>query len=281
MGTVKIRCPTCGEAGNLEIAEEFLKNMSRGLLAINIANKTVCDHSFIAYVDKNLAVRDYFVVDFQVQIPEITPSKSYEDKIVPEKDIVDVDLIKLNLSALELSYILKSIFSKQKIVVILDQLFLYAHFQNFFKYITRNTFEIDLHLTSNETYKKNKKEFTNYMVFREKEILVNNKKIINVNKLDIEKEIVYKFLSERELGFSYLKLKNEIQKAYDFSKLIFDFITNSKKDEKPNALKIRSFLEEAYKIKISPLYMNFLIEIVKYYFGISIPSLSESLFGIL
>ena len=281
MGSVEIRCPTCGKKGNLEVAEEFIKNISRGLLAINIANKTVCDHSFIAYVDKNLTVRDYFVVDFQVQIPEITPSKSYEEKIVPEKDIVDVDLIKLNLSALELSYILKSIFSKQKIVVILDQLFLYAHFQNFFKYITRNTFEIDLHLTSNETYKKNKKEFTNYMVFREKEILVNNKKIINVNKLDIEKEIVYKFLSERELGFSYLKLKNEIQKAYDFSKLIFDLITTKNKEEKPNALKIRSFLEEAYKIKISPLYMNFLIEIVKYYFGSSIPSLSESLFGIL
>jgi hypothetical protein len=281
MGSVEIRCPTCGKVGNVEVAEEFMKSVSRGLLAINVATKIICKHSFIAYVDKNLAVRDYFVADFQIEILEITPFKSYDDKIIPEKDIVDVDLIKLNLNASLLSYILKSIFSKQKIVLIVEQSFLHAHILNFFKYITKNTFEIDLNLISIETYKKNKKEFTDCMVFRENEILVNNKKTINSKKLYIEKEIVYKFLSERELGFSYLKLKNEIQKAYDFSKLIFDFITNSKKDEKPNALKIRSFLEEAYKIKISPLYMNFLIEILKYYFGISIPSLSESLFGIL
>ncbi|HEY0087348.1 MAG TPA: hypothetical protein VGB37_00810, partial [Candidatus Lokiarchaeia archaeon] len=147
--------------------------------------------------------------------------------------------------------------------------------------ITKNTYKIDLNLISNETYKKNKTEFTDCMVFRDNEILTNNKKIINPKKLWVEREIVNKFLSEQELGFSYLKLKNEIQKVFEFSKLIFDFITNSKKDEKPNALKIRNYLEETYKIKISPLYMNFLIEIVKYYFGVSIPSLSESLFGIL
>ncbi|MFX1394960.1 MAG: hypothetical protein ACFFAH_15510, partial [Promethearchaeota archaeon] len=65
MNKVQINCPICSKTGSIEISHNILKDSLRGLLAINIAKDIICSHSFIAYIDKNLNVRDYFVADFQ------------------------------------------------------------------------------------------------------------------------------------------------------------------------------------------------------------------------
>ena len=66
-----IRCPSCHKSGIIEIDENVLKNVSRGLLAIYVDTHTVCEHSFITYVDRNLKIRDYFIADFQFEIARL------------------------------------------------------------------------------------------------------------------------------------------------------------------------------------------------------------------
>ena len=69
----------------------------------------------------------------------------------------------------------------------------------------------------------------------------------------------------------------DILRAFELSKAIVDFINESKeKKEKVNILKIRTELEILYHIKINIIYLNFLIEIVKHYFGVTVPSITDS-----
>ncbi|GAG34301.1 unnamed protein product, partial [marine sediment metagenome] len=80
MTIIQITCPSCKKKGNIEISDDAIKNVSRGLLAINVASNIICDHSFITYVDKNLSIRDYFIADFQIEIPDIAPTEDTEAK---------------------------------------------------------------------------------------------------------------------------------------------------------------------------------------------------------
>ena len=73
MASIKIQCPSCGKKGDFEILDEKIKNVARGLLAVNIAENTICEHSFIAYVDKNFTIRDYL----EIKIPSL--SQSFHD----------------------------------------------------------------------------------------------------------------------------------------------------------------------------------------------------------
>ena len=277
MNKIQINCPSCSKTGYIEISPDAMKNTLRGLLAINIAKDIICSHSFIAYIDKNLNVRDYFVADFQIELPQMTPEEISKADKIPSKDIVDIDLIKLNIPAMLLTYILKSIFLKQKIVLIHDNEYLHNHIHNFFKYITQNSFEMDIIIITEEMYKNDKKNYKDSMVFERIDILRNVKNRINPKKLSVEKQIVSRFVTEVGLSYSYIFLKNDILKAFEFSKAIVDLINEIKeKNEKVNTLKISTELEKMYNIKINTIYLNFLIEIVKYYFGATLPSITDS-----
>jgi len=275
MPKVKINCPTCEKNGIIEVPDDKMKNSLRGLLAIRIVEGIICSHSFIAYIDKNCDIRDYFVADFNVELPEITPFEKVQASV--PKEILNFDLIRLNITATLLTYVLKSIFSKQKVVLLLDQEFLYKHITNFFNFITQDSFKTDISLMTEEYYKSNKKLYKDSMVFKDSKIINNVNHLINSKKLNVEKFIVNKFLTENELEFSYIVLKNEIQKAYDLSKTIVDFINDCKKTNDPiNILKIITQLEKTYYIKINTIYLKFLIEIVESYFGAVVPSITDS-----
>ena len=282
MAKVHIKCPACNIYGYIDISTEIMKDVTRGLLAVNISQDIICTHSFIAYIDKNMNVRDHFIADFKIELPEISSIEKVKPDKVPERNVVDIDLIRLNMPAMELTHILKSIFLKQKIVLISEQEYLYDHFLNFFKYITQDSFEPNISVITKEMYKNEKKKYKDSMVFESYKILNNVKKIINPKKLEIEKKIINKFISERELGYSYIILKNEIQKAAELSKKIVQFIKEcEEKNETVNILKINSQLEEFYSIKISTIYLKFLIEIVSNYYGIEVPSFTDSFFDFL
>ena len=277
MTKVQINCPSCSKAGSIEISPNLIKDSLRGLLAINIAKDIICSHSFIAYIDKNLNVRDYFVADFQIELPQMTPEEISKADKIPSKDIVDIDLIKLNIPAMLLTYILKSIFLKQEIVLIHDNEYLHNHIHKFFKYITQNSFEMDIIIITEEMYKNDNKNYKDSMVFGGINILRNVKNLINPKKLSVEKQILSRFVNEVGLGYSYIILKNDILMAFEFSKAIVDLINESQeKNEKINTLKIREELEKTYNNKINTIYLNFLIEIVKNYFGTSLPSITDS-----
>lgn len=282
MGKLEIRCPVCSKWKKIEIADDATKNVSKGLLAINIAAGMICDHSFIAYIDKNLTVRDCLVADFKIELPKSPSTEETEELLSPETDIIKFDLIKLNVPELLLSYVIKAVLYGRKTIILLDQEFLFNHIKNFFRYVFDNSFEFDIDIIMEEEYKKNKEKYKEFLVFKKLEIIRDKDKIIEPKKLDIEKAIVHKFITEYDLMAGLIILKNELNKIYEFSRDIAEYIENHK--GKPITSKnLIDLISERYGEKIQMPYLNYLIDIVRYYFKFNVPKIGgvKNLLGFL
>lgn len=282
MTKVKITCPSCNKMGVVNISHDTLKNSVSGLLAVSILTDSICSHSFMAYIDMNCHVRDYFIADFQVEIPKISSIEKRRQSIIPSKEFINVDLIKLNISAMVLTYMIRSIFLKQRIVLVSDLKFLYNDVLKFFYYLTRDSFKIDISIIKPENYKSNKKKYENAMIFSNSKIIRNHKNLLNLKNLYVEKNFVNNFIFEKDSDFGCIVLKNEIIKTYELSKRIKDYVEKGQeRGEEVNILKIKNELEKYYNIKISNLYLKFLIEVTKSYFEVSVPSAIAGFFEFL
>lgn len=284
MVKVDVRCPVCSRWDKIEISDDATKNVAKGLLAINIASDMICEHSFIAYVDKNLVVRDCLVADFKIELPESENKvdNEVEKKITPDTDAIKFDLIKLNIPDLLMVYVFRTIFIGKKALILSDQEFLYNHIVNFFKYIMQNSFKFDLTVISEMDYKKNKSEFNDYVVFKNREIIRDKENVIIPKRLEIEKSIVQKFLAEYDLMAGLIIIRNEINKAYEFSNSIVQFV----KENEGNPISPRivmNYILEKQGEKIQMPYLIFLIDIVSNYFKVEIPKIDgvTNLLGLL
>jgi len=272
MAKLEIRCPICSQWEHIEISDDTTKNVSKGLLAINIAAGMICEHSFIAYIDKNLIVRDCLVADFQIELPEGAPTQETEKVITPETDTIKFDLIKLNIPELLMAYVFRTIFLGKKVLLISEQEFLYNHVINFFKHVMQNAFEFDITVINDEEYKKNKNDYKKHLIFKKREIIRDKDKIINPKQLNIEKAMVQKFFAEYDLMAGLIILRNEIKKAYAFSKSIANYIENQK--GKPITSKIIiDHIFEKHRERIQIPYLTFLINIVQNYFKVEVPKI--------
>ncbi|MFX1304486.1 MAG: hypothetical protein ACFFBV_10930 [Promethearchaeota archaeon] len=272
MARLEIRCPICLQWQHIEISDDMTKNVSKGLLAINIAAGMICEHSFIAYVDKNLTVRDCIVADFKIELPEGAPTQETEKLITPETDTIKFDLIKLNIPELLMAYVLKSIFVGEKVLIISEEEFLHNHVINFFKYIAQNSFEFEMSIITEEEYKKNKDNYKEYIIFKNRKIIRDTYKIINPKQLENEKSMVQKFLAEYDLMAGLIILRNEVNKTYEFSKTIAESLEKQK--GKPMTSKILiDYVFEKYGERIQIPYLTFLINIVQNYFKVEVPKI--------
>jgi len=195
MVKVEIRCPACAKVGKVEIEENIISQSVRGITAVNVAEFLVCEHSFVAYIDKNLAVRDCFVADFQIELPQIDQQK-IEKVDVPDSEVIDIYLISININALWLTFILRGCFYKKKILILNDLAVLNKHLTNFFKYIFQNTFDIDISTETKILYKKNKKLFKNHIIIDNNKVINDKKQIMKPKLIKIERSIVQSFLVE-------------------------------------------------------------------------------------
>lgn len=286
MVKINVICPICKKKGYIEVTEKSMKDFSRGILAINIAEKTICKDSFVAYLDKNLNIRDYFIVDFQLELPESIIEKDekfdQEKKFLIEK-VLDLDLIKYNLSANLLAYSLKVIFLGKKFMLILDaqQEFLHEHLNNFYEYITQNSFKLELKIISKKEYDDKKNYYKDYIVFDSKDIIYDVNKFLNPKKIAVERRIIQKFLAETDQNLSLLVLKNDIQKAFELTKFILDYLTKFDSIKKIDITELYQDLQEHFHIKITSIYLIFLLEIVENYYNIEIPGSLKRLLKIL
>jgi len=131
MAKLEIRCPVCTKWEYIEILEDATKNVKKGLLAVNIAPGMVCDHSFIAYVDKNLIVRDCFIADFKIEAPETEISQKNEKNAFLDAGSLNFDLIKLNIPEKLMVSIFRGIFLGRKIILISKDQFIHDQIINF------------------------------------------------------------------------------------------------------------------------------------------------------
>jgi hypothetical protein len=263
MVKVEIHCPECSKRGKLEVEENFIIQSKRGVSAINVAEDLICKHSFIAYIDKNLNVRDCFITDFTIELPQIEVEQITVDKI-PDKDTIDVYLLTLNLNALSLTNILRACFFKKKILVLNEFSLLNPHIMNFFKFIFQDTFDTDISIEQEKNYKKDKKKYKAYIVIGKDKIIKDKEKVL-AKLTKIERTIVQKFLAEQDPQTSLIILKNEISKAYKLSKDVELYLKDYDKTSELIPKLISNFLTEKYNQKISELYLRFLIKIVQYY----------------
>jgi len=273
MKKIEVRCPSCAGRGFIEVSENEVEKAKRGVFAVNVSEGIICEHSFVAYIDKNFTVRDRFMTDFQLELPEKTPKKSIEPKDSAQHDSINVSLIKLNLSASLIAYIIRAILLKRKIVLIFDQPFMFDNVRRFFDYITRNSFKTELVVISEDQY--NSESYNDYIVFNSKDVIKDEDGIINVKKLGVERALVQKFNEEYEPIPSLMYLQNGLQKVYELSESIADIVKGLKKKEEVYSKKIIKDLSKIHNVKIKLTYLDFLIEIVENYFKVEVPKSSK------
>lgn len=273
MKKIEVRCPSCAGIGFIEVSEAEVEKAKRGVFAINVSEGIVCEHSFVAYIDKNFIVRDTFMTDFQLELPEIIPKKSIEPKVSAQLNSINVSLIKLNLSASLIAYIIRAILHKRKIVLIFDQQFMFGDVRRFFDYITRTSFKTELVVISEDQY--NSDSYNDYIVFNRKGVIKDVDGIIDVKKLGAERVLVQKFFEEYEPIPSLIYLQNGLQKAYELSETIADIVKDLKKKEKVYSKKIIEDISRIHNVKINLTYLDFLFKIVENYFKVEVPKSSN------
>ncbi|MFX1502254.1 MAG: hypothetical protein ACFFDH_14930 [Promethearchaeota archaeon] len=272
MAKIEIRCPICDKWKDVEIADDATINVTKGVLAINIEGGDICEHSFIVYIDKNFDVRNCLVADFEVEVQENISNGETKTEDHREPDELKFDLIRLNLPEILIAYIIRAIFLGKKIIVISNQEFLFAQFNDFFRYIFEKSFEFEMDFISEKEYEKKNQQYEEFLVFKKSEIIQDKNKIINPKKLEIEKAIVHKFTSEYDLMSGLIIIKNEINKIYEFSKHIADYI-KKQTGEAITAKILINHMSEFYNEKIQVSYLSLLIEVVYNYFKINIPEI--------
>jgi hypothetical protein len=272
MAKLEIRCPVCAKWDVIEILDDATKDVKRGVLTVNIAPGMICDHSFIAYVDKNLTVRDCFIADFKIEAPEAETSQKENDKSLLEVEPIKIDLIKLNVPGKLMVFILKAIFIGKKIIILSDDQFLYNHVKNFFKFAMQDLFDFDLLTMSEGVYKKIKNEYDDYLILKKSKLIHDKSKVIDSKKLSIETSITKKFLAEYELAAGLIILRNEIQKAYKFSEDLAEFISGAQKEILTSKILV-NHINGKHNEQIQKVYLTFLLDIVKNYFKVEIPKI--------
>lgn len=273
MKKIEIRCPGCKARGNIEISEESVKNTKKGLFAINIAEGIICEHSFIAYVDKNFNIRDSFMADFQIELPDSISQKDIGEEKSSLLEQIDIDLIKLNLTSKFIEHIIKAIFHKKRMVIISEQAFLFDHITNFVDYITQNSFQKEMYIVTSEDYPNH--NFGDHVAFQGGKIIRDEGNLFNPKNLGVEKAIVRKFLNDYDPHSCLILIKNEIKKAYELAKTIVEYLNTIKKEEKVYSKKMINEIKKNNKVKIQLPYLDFLYEIVEIYFEVQIPKSSE------
>jgi len=230
----------------------------------------ICEHSFIAYVDKNRDIRDYILCDFSIDTPQIELEiKSNKPPVKTDEDF-DVDIIKLNVYPMLLVNILKCVFFNKKILIVFDNEFLRGYIQQFLRIIFDATFSHEIVLLSIKTHKKIKKDYKDFIIVENSNVIQDKNKILNQKKLKIEKNIVQKFYAEKSSKASLIIIKNEIKKIYILAKNIIEFKDTLDENARIDSKMLLDHFKSELDLKIQIPYLRYLMEIVRNYFQVTI-----------
>jgi len=270
---IEVRCPACSKRGMLEISEEEVKKAAKGLFAVNV-DKVFCSHSYIAYVDKNLSIRDCYIADFQIELPEALPDKKVETVPIEIEDI-NITLVKINLLPTLLVNTIRAIVTGKKIVILSNDHFINKHIENFLKYITANSFKNEIAIISVEDYNKEKELYKEYIVLQANQIIKDEANIINPKKMGIERAIVHNFFDSYNLRTSILLLKNELLNLHEYSRDLIDLFDNYKEPNKLEKKELIKQLSKRWNIDLTGKYLELLLNILTNYFDHNLSAISD------
>lgn len=267
MVKIEVRCPICSKWENIEISDSATENITKGLLAVNIEAGMICEHSFIAYIDKNFIVRDCLIADFEIEVSSSTETQDGNSEAVKS---INFDLIKLNISEILMASIFRAVFLGKSVIIISDDQFIASHIVHFFDSAFQNLFHSDIITMSKVEFKNSKERYENHIVIDKIGVIQDRDNLVDPKKILIERSIAGKFLNEYDLVTGLIILRNEIQKAFNFSKTLLEYIKES--DKKGLTPKILiNHIKEIYNEKIKMNYFIFLSDILKNYFNLELP----------
>ncbi|HEY0087519.1 MAG TPA: hypothetical protein VGB37_01675 [Candidatus Lokiarchaeia archaeon] len=255
---VEIRCPACNKRGVIKVSDNLVNKNERGITAVNVAEDLVCEHSFVAYIDKNLEVRDCFICDFRLVLPKIGLGE--EKKEIIPKDF-DIDILKFNIIPSLMVYILKGIIYGKKIVIISELGSLYKHFINFFNYLMKDTFKSEIGFLSESEYRDEKKEYKDHIVLQNKDIINGKDKIFNPKNTKIESSIIQNFFGDSDPELALIKFKNEILKLFKISQDLLIFNNNLKEDEEFFSKKALDFSTKNIIVKFQTVILFYYLKL--------------------
>lgn len=272
---ILIKCPSCSKTGYID-AQEGLSSMgNRGVTAIHILNNKICSHSFVIYIDKNLKLRDSFLTDFQVELPQMEPKRKIESKKIPDSDVIDVYLIKINMPVHPFIYAIKGCLNNEKMLFLNENDVLRIHLINFFNFIFQDAFEINLMIEKRETYEDNRDNYKDFLIFDNSNIIRDKNKILTKKKIKIETMIIHKFLAEDDTKSSLIILKNEILKVFEISKKLMHLIEKYKGEKQLSRERLFEEFKETSAIKITYSYLEFILDIIRNSFKFDLSALSS------
>lgn len=270
---VEIRCPACNKRGVIKVSDNLVNKSERGITAVNVAENLVCQHSFVAYIDKNLEVREFFICDFKLILPKINIEK--EKKEIIPKDF-DIDILNYNMIPSLMVYVLKGIIYGKKVVIISELGTIYKHFVNFLNYLMKDTFKSEIMFLSESEYKDRKKEYKDYIVLQNKDIINGKDKIFNPKNTKIENTIIGNFFGDSDPELALIKFKNEILKLYKLSQDLLIFNNTLKENEEFISKKALDYLNEKHNNKIPYSYLVLLLEIIENYFKVKLKKATKT-----
>lgn len=277
--SISFNCPTCSKSGTLTLNENKIRNSDRGITSINIEKGTTCKHSYIVYIDRNLAVRDIISADFTIVLPDA----GYNSVIFPDvnTDNIDLYLLLINLHIQTFPIILRCTFTRKKLLILADANLLENYLELFLDFIFKDTFKHHVTTLNKREYIKHKKNYNNYIVIERGKIIEDKYNLIKEKPLKIEGSIIQKAMKEVTDKASLIILRNEMQKAFNLSKEIINFNNNLGKGEEYTSRKLLDHFMGNLDIKISHDYLDFLIIIVENYFSSKIiqKSVTTNFFG--
>lgn len=259
--TVRIRCPQCKKNGSIKVNPNITERADKGVVAVNIAEGVLCEHSMIAYIDRHYMVRDSFICDFSIKIPDLEINLGDSDKDL--EDIVSTLYhIKMYLLPSDLIGILDAMFSNKKRIYIVENEFLISLFNRFLEYIMKDSFNSRIEIISRKNYQKAKKDYKKRLVINSDN---GGKYKRSSNKSNsIERIIVGRFYDENDPKVCLIVLKNEILKAFRMAGQILKF-SKAHKPVEINSIVLGNELKKAFGMNVGSNYLIFLTHIVNSY----------------
>ncbi len=269
--TVFIQCPICHKSGTIEVKKKEIERSPTGLTTIEI-KEDICEHRFLVYVDKNFKMRESEKLDF-IQSPDIVFEIQKGKEAIFDKDQMNV--IKLYVYPLTLSYILKCLMFNQKIGILINdnKPFLKRIYKTLFNYLFEGAFSIDYQILPYSEFISAKNNIDLPIIIRDIDILRDQNNFLTGADLAVERGFVKKFYNEK-YGIETLKaLKMEIKNAFILASSIKELIIMKKK---LNIHKIINFLQKQFNIKVNIRYAEFLLDILKYYYHINLKGIYKN-----
>ncbi|MFX1569016.1 MAG: hypothetical protein ACFFCV_11695 [Promethearchaeota archaeon] len=184
----------------------------------------------------------------------------------PQKE--DILTLKINIKPEILIYILHSFFFRKRILILVEKnlSYLIPLLNNFIDYIFQNSFTGDIMIKTKSQYKKKREFFEEYTIMNKKQVINDTHRLIEMNHLKYEREIVRSFYNNYNSSID--DVKEKLEGIYILSRQIYNFFERNDNSEPMTPRDVIKHLSDALSVKkIKKGYLYYLSDIVRAYFG--------------